>query len=138
MVAAARQGIEESKVTKKPYLIAVTVLTSTNQAMLDSLGFNCSIESLVTSLGQSAIQSGADGLVCSALEVEVLRAKLGDQALLVTPGIRPEGSTADDQQRIMTPIKALNAGSSYLVMGRPITQAQNPLEALKSINATIS
>jgi len=137
MVAAARQGIEESKVTNKPYLIAVTVLTSTNQAMLDTLGFNCSIESLVLSLGQSAIQSGADGLVCSALEVEALRAQLGDKPLLVTPGIRPEGSATDDQQRIMTPAKALNAGSSYLVIGRPITQAENPLEALKSINASI-
>jgi len=137
MVAAARQGIEESKVAKKPYLIAVTVLTSTNQDMLDALGFNCSIEHLVTSLGQSAIQAGADGLVCSALEAEALRAVLGEQPLLVTPGIRPEGSASDDQQRIMTPAKALIAGSSYLVVGRPITHADNPLEALKAINSSI-
>lgn len=137
MVSAAREGIEQSNVKNKPYLIAVTVLTSTNQSMLDSLGFNCSIEDLVVSLGETAIKSGADGLVCSALEVESLRKTLGDQPLLVTPGIRPQGSSTDDQQRIMTPAKALNAGSSYLVIGRPITQAENPLEALKKINSSI-
>lgn len=136
MVKAAHQGILESKVEHKPYLIAVTVLTSTNQQMLDALGFNSSVADLVVALGQTAIQSGADGLVCSALEAEALRKELGANALLVTPGIRPEGSASDDQQRIMTPAKALKSGSSYLVIGRPITQAENPLEALKAINAS--
>lgn len=136
MVKAAHQGILESKVEHKPYLIAVTVLTSTNQQMLDALGFNSSVVDLVVALGQTAIQSGADGLVCSALEAEALRKELGANALLVTPGIRPEGSASDDQQRIMTPAKALKSGSSYLVIGRPITQAENPLEALKAINAS--
>ncbi len=137
MVAAARQGIEESNVTKKPYLIAVTVLTSTNQTMLDALGFNCSVEKLVTSLGKMAIESGADGLVCSALEANALRATIGGMPLLVTPGIRPEGSAGDDQQRIMTPAKALKSGSSYLVIGRPITQAENPFDTLLKINQSI-
>ncbi len=138
MVAAAREGIELSETKIKPYLIAVTVLTSTNQTMLNDLGFSCSIEQLVTALGKSAIQSGADGLVCSALEVDSLRQVFGDKPLLVTPGIRPEGSNKDDQQRTMTPQMALKAGSSYLVIGRPITQAENPLAVLKAINASIN
>ena len=137
MIMAARQGIKESKVKNKPYLIAVTVLTSTNQTMLDALGFNCSIQSLVTSLGKMAIESGADGLVCSALEVDALRKELGNKPLLVTPGIRPEGSATDDQQRIMTPANALKSGSSYLVIGRPITQAKDPLESLIQINSSV-
>ncbi len=137
MIAAARQGIEASSVEKKPHLIAVTVLTSTNQAMLNALGFSCSIEDLVMSLGKSALQAGADGLVCSALEAESLRDKLGDKPLLVTPGIRPEGSASYDQQRIMTPVSAIEAGASYLVIGRPVTQAKKPLDVLNSINASM-
>ncbi|MBL7003317.1 MAG: orotidine-5'-phosphate decarboxylase [Gammaproteobacteria bacterium] len=138
MVAAAREGIEQSSSQRKPYLIAVTVLTSTNQQALDDLGFNCSIESLVNSLGTSAINAGADGLVCSALEVETLRENLGSSPLLVTPGIRPAGSAVDDQKRIMTPAKAIQSGSSYLVVGRPITQAENPLQTLKDINQSLT
>ncbi len=137
MVAAARQGIEESNVTTKPYLIAVTVLTSTNQQTLDDLGFKSSIEELVSKLGQSAIKAGADGLVCSALEVAMLRQTLGDKPLLVTPGIRPEGSDTNDQHRIMTPAQAMGAGSSYLVIGRPITQSNDPLASLESINNSL-
>lgn len=138
MVAQAREGIAQSSVKKKPYLIAVTVLTSTNQQMLDQLGFNMPVESLVKTLGQSAINAGADGLVCSALEVTALRKALGDSPLLVTPGIRPEGSASDDQQRIMTPQQAMESGSSYLVVGRPITQAASPLQVLHSINESLN
>lgn len=138
MMHAAKEGLEASDHGSKVHLIAVTVLTSTNQATLDELGFSCSVKDLVIQLGHSALNSGLDGMVCSALEVESLRAEFGEKPLLVTPGIRPEGSAADDQKRIMTPKQAMLAGSSYLVVGRPVTQAENPLLALQAINRSLA
>ena len=82
-------------------------------------------------------QSGLDGVVCSAQEAPILRQKLPSEFLLVTPGIRPIGAQQGDQKRIMTPPDAMTAGVSYMVIGRPITQAENPLEALTNINASI-
>jgi len=122
----------------KPYLIAVTVLTSMSQQDLTELGITSTPAQQALKLAQLARSSGIDGVVCSAQEAPEMRKNLTDDFLLVSPGIRPAGSKADDQRRIMTPLEALNAGSDYLVIGRPITQSDKPLEVLRTINSEIS
>jgi len=136
MLMAAREGIDMIGVNR-PYLIAVSLLTSLSASDLRQLGIEQEPQVFVERLAQLAMDSGLDGLVCSAREARGLRANLGDAPLLVTPGIRPEGSANDDQQRIVTPQQAIEDGASYLVIGRPITQHPNPSEALMSINASI-
>jgi len=121
-----------------PILIGVTVLTSMNQAQLAATNVSQSPEEQVTHLASLCANAGLSGVVCSALEVELLRKKRGDSFVLVTPGIRPEGSAHGDQQRIMTPVQATAAGSSYLVIGRPITEAHDPLSVIRSINRSIA
>ncbi|MCG7547615.1 orotidine-5'-phosphate decarboxylase [Pseudoalteromonas sp. Of7M-16] len=123
---------------KAPLLIAVTVLTSMDQAQLDKLGIDKTPQEQVLYLAKLAKESGLDGVVCSAQEAESLKAELGNEFKLVTPGIRPAGSDAGDQKRIMTPAKAIAAGSDYLVIGRPITKAENPAQALREINLSIA
>lgn len=120
-----------------PKLIAVTVLTSMSQAQLEGVGVARPLTAQVLSLAELAQQCGLDGVVCSAKEAPILRASLGDDFLLVTPGIRPAGSEYYDQKRVMTPEDALKAGVSYLVMGRPIREADNPNEMLKKIQQTL-
>jgi len=137
MLVAAREGVEMIGVNR-PYLIAVSLLTSMSASDLRQLGIEQEPQAFVERLAQLAIDSGLDGLVCSAREARGLREKLGDAPLLVTPGIRPDGSASDDQQRTVTPQQAIANGASYLVIGRPITQHPNPSEALMSINASIS
>lgn len=127
----------ESLRQDRPKLIAVTVLTSMDAAQLVSVGINVSPKDQVVNLARLTQQSGLDGVVCSAQEAVILRQELSKEFLLVTPGIRPVGAAQDDQKRIMTPPEAMEAGVSYMVIGRPITQAANPLEALKNINASI-
>ena len=136
MLVAAREGVDMIGVNR-PYLIAVSLLTSMSASDLRQLGIEQEPQAFVERLAQLAIDSGLDGLVCSARETRGLREKLGDAPLLVTPGIRPEGSASDDQQRIVTPQQAIEDGASYLVIGRPITQHPDPSEALTSINASI-
>ena len=136
MLEAAREGIEMIGVNR-PYLTAVSLLTSISKADLRQLGIEQEPQAFVERLARLAIDSGLDGLVCSAREARGLRAILGDTPLLVTPGIRPEGSAADDQQRIATPHQAIADGASYLVIGRPVTQHPDPSEALRSINASL-
>ena len=136
MMRAAKDSIDECD--HSPYLIAVTVLTSMDQEQLAQIGVNALMVEQVKSLAALAKSSGLDGVVCSAMEVDVLKAKLGSDFLLVTPGIRPDGTDKNDQKRIMTPKLALSSGSDYLVIGRPITQASDPLAALQSIQSTIS
>nr|WP_097461875.1 orotidine-5'-phosphate decarboxylase [Mangrovitalea sediminis] len=121
-----------------PLLIAVTVLTSLEQADLQEIGLDCEPLVQVDRLARLAQDCGLDGVVCSAQEASELRRKLGNDFALVTPGIRPAFAAKDDQKRIMTPADALRAGSSYLVIGRPITQAQDPLEALRQIQVEIA
>ena len=118
---------------KPPKLIAVTVLTSMAQEDLAELGIAATPAELVLRLATLARDSGLDGVVCSAQEAALLRGACGDEFCLVTPGIRPADAAADDQSRIMTPRAALESGSSYLVIGRPITQAPDPLQALQDI-----
>ena len=135
MMQAAREGIDI--VAQRPFLIAVTVLTSMTTKDLLNLGIEKPIPELVDQLTRNTISSGLDGVVCSALEAPVLRANFGNAPLLVTPGIRPEWAANDDQQRIVTPQQALADGASYLVIGRPITRHQNPAQALEMISASI-
>ena len=136
MMQAAREGIEI--VAQRPFLIAVTVLTSMSARDLQGLGIATPLPQIVDQLARNAISNGLDGVVCSAQEAPALRASIGDAALLVTPGIRPDWAAADDQQRIVTPQQAIADGASYLVIGRPITRHENPAQALEMISASIS
>ncbi len=135
MMQAARDGIEI--VAQRPFLIGVTVLTSMASQDLKEIGIDMSVPQLVDRLARNAMANGLDGVVCSAQEVPELRTSIGDSALLVTPGIRPDWAAANDQQRIVTPQQALADGSSYLVIGRPITQHDDPAAALELINESI-
>ena len=131
MMDAAREALVN--IENRPKLIAVTILTSMAQEDLHGIGINASPSQMVPLLAGLANDSGLDGVVCSAQEAFLLRQQLGRDFCLVTPGIRPANAAADDQARIMTPRAALEAGSSYLVIGRPITQAPDPLQALQDI-----
>jgi len=135
MLEAARAAVDKSE--QRPLLVAVTVLTSIDQQALAEIGMPGSIEQTVLRLAGLAKDSGLDGVVCSALETPALRRTLGTEFCLVTPGIRPTASDTDDQSRVATPAEALRQGSNYLVIGRPITQAADPLQALRRISADI-
>lgn len=131
MMETAREALEN--VEHRPLLIAVTILTSMAQEDLHGIGINASPAQMVPLLAGLAHDAGLDGVVCSAQEASVLRQQFGAGFNLVTPGIRPANAAANDQSRIMTPRAAIEAGSSYLVIGRPITQAPDPLAALQEI-----
>jgi len=135
MMTAARQAIGNN--TDRPLLIGVTLLTSMDQTTFDEIGLQGSIPDTVLRLAALADNSGLDGVVCSAQEATILRTQYGEHFQLVTPGIRPENSVQGDQHRVMTPAKAILAGSSYLVIGRPITAAQNPMAALAAIELSL-
>ena len=123
---------------KAPLLIGVTVLTSMVQSDMIPLGLDVSPAEQVIRLATLTKTSGLDGVVCSANEAHELKALLGADFKLVTPGIRPTGSAAGDQRRVMTPTAAVEAGADYLVIGRPITQAADPAAMLASINAELA
>ncbi|WP_114890269.1 orotidine-5'-phosphate decarboxylase [Haemophilus influenzae] len=135
--------MEDAKKILEPYgkdaplLIAVTVLTSMEDLDLLQIGINASPMEQVLRLAHLTQRAGLDGVVCSPQEVEILRNACGEDFKLVTPGIRPIGTDFGDQRRVMTPTAAIRAGSDYLVIGRPITQADNPAEILRSINVSI-
>lgn len=135
MMQAAADAIANT--SQHPKLIAVTMLTSMAQDDLADLGIVDTPAQMVSRLATLARDCGLDGVVCSAQEATLLRANLGKAFCLVTPGIRPLQASLDDQSRVMTPQAALLAGSSYLVIGRPITQAADPLQALRAINLEI-
>jgi len=134
MLEAASEAMQHS--LHKPLLIGVTLLTSSDESTLVDMGLQPGIEKHVSRLAKIAQESGLDGVVCSANECTTLRHELGATFKLVTPGIRLERSqvVGDDQQRISTPKEALQSGASYLVIGRPITQAVNPLKTLNTIS----
>lgn len=119
-------------------LLGVTVLTSMDQNSLDLLGINQTPADRVSHLASLARDSGMSGLVCSTHEVSTLRAQHGEHFKLVTPGVRPTGSAAGDQKRIMTPAQAREVGSNYIVVGRPIYGAEDPAAAVEAINAELS
>lgn len=137
MMMAAREAFDAGA-GSSPLLIAVTILTSLGQDDLTEVGLSGAPAENVLRLAGLAHACGLDGVVCSPLEVIALRAALGASFQLVTPGVRPAGSAQDDQKRVMTPAQAVQAGASYLVIGRPITQAVDPIATLKRINAEIS
>ncbi len=136
MLLAAREAVD--KYQQKPLLIAVTLLTSLQQADLAELGIETTTQEMVLRLASLAQRSGLDGVVCSPQEISLLREKLPGDFQLVTPGIRPLGSAKNDQKRTLTPAQALQAGSNYLVIGRPITAAPDPLLALQNIMAELN
>lgn len=136
MMQTARDAINEN--SPIPLLIAVTVLTSMDQPTLNQTGANGSVGDQVLRLANLAQQAGLDGVVCSAQEAALLRNTLGTEFCLVTPGIRPADAKADDQSRITTPAEAMRLGANYLVIGRPITQAADPLLALQKIHEQIA
>jgi orotidine-5'-phosphate decarboxylase len=119
-------------------ILAVTVLTSYDDADLEAAGYALGVSSLVARRAAQAREIGVDGLVCSAEEAAALRSHVGTSMMLVTPGIRPAGAAAGDQKRVMTPARAIAAGADYLVVGRPIVEAADPKAAAKSIVAEIA
>ncbi|MBX9755895.1 MAG: orotidine-5'-phosphate decarboxylase [Pseudomonadaceae bacterium] len=135
MMAACRETLEQIS-GPKPLLIGVTVLTSMEREDLAGIGLDVEPQAQVLRLAGLAQQAGLDGLVCSAQEASALKTA-HPQLQLVTPGIRPAGSAQDDQRRILTPAQALQAGSDYLVIGRPISQASNPQQALAAVLAEL-
>jgi orotidine-5'-phosphate decarboxylase len=130
MLAAAAEAAQASGA---PRLLAVTVLTSMDAVELKSAGVCSTLAEQVLRLARLAKSAGINGMVCSAEEVASLRVELGPEALLVVPGIRPAGSDLNDQRRIATPAEAIASGASMLVVGRPITQAADPAQAVRSI-----
>lgn len=133
MMEAAADVVANSR--NKPLLIGVTVLTSMEQSDLAEIGLDVAPEEQVLRLAKLAQSSGLDGVVCSAHEAVPLRQNLGEDFVLVTPGIRLDiAGNDDDQRRIMTPAEALAAGSTYLVMGRPVTQSADPIAVLREVN----
>lgn len=133
MLQAARKAIDAASPRQRPLLIGVTLLTSLDEHDLKTLHISDSIESTVLNLATLAKKCGLDGVVCSAAELSMLRKTFGKDFLLITPGIRFENDASADQKRIATPEAALQAGADYLVMGRSMTSAKNPLETLKKI-----
>jgi orotidine-5'-phosphate decarboxylase len=121
----------------KPLVLGVTVLTSHDKLSLERVGINAPVQDTVMNLAQLAEKANIDGLVCSGVEVDALRKEFGDRFTLVVPGIRP-GTDKHDQKRVTTPAEAVSKGADYLVIGRAITEAQNPEEVVDKIVKSIS
>lgn len=132
MLSASREAVDDS--ARRPLLLGVTMLTSHSNTDLQELGLIDGSEAQVVRLARLVQQAGLDGVVCSAREAPALRKVHGAEFCLVTPGIRPMGSPTGDQQRVATPLAAIQAGADYLVIGRPITQAADPMGVLMAIN----
>lgn len=136
MMTAAREALTSS--SSRPLLIAVTLLTSINYPLLRQIGLMGTPEENVLRLAQLAHRAGLDGVVCSGLEASALRQAQGENFLLITPGIRPSSAPTEDQQRVLTPREATARGADYLVIGRPITAARDPMKALEAIETEIN
>ena len=136
MMEAARAAL--TKVEKRPRIVAVTLLTSMGANDMAGVGLGDSPQAAVLKLARLAQASGLDGVVCSAQEAAALRRQCGNHFMLVTPGIRPADAGRDDQSRTAAPREAIAGGADYLVIGRPITRAPDPLAALRAINAEIA
>lgn len=135
MLAACREGAEEAaeRLGARPKLVAITVLTSMDQEALAQIGIDAPVAEEAARLASLAKVNGIDGIVCSPQEAHAMRQLLGEDALIVTPGVRPAGAALGDQSRVATPAAALEAGASHLVIGRPITSADDPVEAYEAI-----
>lgn len=133
MLEAAVEGAKRGSPGGPPHVVAVTVLTSLDRAALSDLHIPLRAADLVMAWARLARESGLNGVVASAREAAALRRECGDEFLIVTPGIRPASSEADDQRRVVTPAEAVRAGADVLVVGRPITRANDPAAAAKKI-----
>ena len=131
MIRAAVEAARSAK--QKPWILAVTALTSLDAADLRAVGVNEDVSAYVVRLAKLAQENGADGVICAATEIEMLRQACGPDFKLVVPGIRPKGSAAGDQKRVMTPGQAFRLGADHLVIGRPITEADSPEASAKAI-----
>ena len=136
MLEAAADAI--SHVEEPPLIIAVTILTSLDDEALGQIGFQSSAKQMTLHLASLARDAGIDGVVSSAHDIAAMKDDFGEEFLVVTPGIRPLGSASGDQARIATPKSAVSSGADYLVIGRPITQAERPIEALESILSEVA
>ncbi len=130
--AGAREGAKLASIPT-PATLAITVLTSMSQEALSQVGIDRPVDDQVLSMARLAQESGLSGVVASPKEAAMLREALGPDAFIVTPGVRPKGSDLGDQSRIATPKEAFDAGASHIVIGRPITDAENPIEAFREI-----
>ena len=136
MMKACSDAVDrEAKALKitKPKVIAVTVLTSMDENSLKKTGVNDNMEKQVLTLAKLAKDASLDGVVASPSEVKLIRKELGDEFIIVAPGVRPEWAAVNDQKRIATPKEAISNGATYIVVGRPITEAQDPLAAAKKV-----
>jgi orotidine-5'-phosphate decarboxylase len=136
MLEAAVKGAEDGcaeGVHEKPFLLGVTILTSMGQDDMNKLGIAGKVSDKVLELAAMAKDAGLDGVVASAKEVRAIKEKVGKEFVVVTPGIRPEWAAAGDQKRVVTPKQAITDGADYIVVGRPIVAAEDPLEAAKRI-----
>lgn len=136
MMVAAKAGLSKGTPTGQvaPKLIAVTQLTSTSETIMHSdQNIQTSLEASVIHYAQKTAEAGLDGVVCSAHEVAKIKVATGQNFICLTPGIRPAGTAVGDQKRVMTPAQARQIGSDYIVVGRPITQAKNPVAAYRTI-----
>jgi orotidine-5'-phosphate decarboxylase len=124
--------------TERPRLLAVTILTSSTIETLRQVGIDHSVQDMVVRLARLAKASGMDGVVASPLEIGLIRDVCGPDFLIVTPGVRPSFAAVDDQKRIMTPAEAVASGADYLVIGRPIAKAGDPVHAAECIAAEIT
>jgi orotidine-5'-phosphate decarboxylase len=131
MISAASSTLPKVEIT------AVTILTSLDQEQMIAMGLSENIESLTLTLAKNAVNSGARAIVSSPQEVSLLRRHLGEKVILITPGVRPSGAERDDQERIMTPRQAIEAGADFVVIGRPITKASDPKQAADAITASL-
>ena len=131
MICAASSTLPNVEIT------AVTILTSLDQEQMITMGLNENIETLTLSLAKNAVNSGARAIVSSPQEVSLLRKHLGEKVTLITPGVRPSGADRDDQERVMTPREAIDAGADFVVIGRPITKASDPKQAAEAITASL-
>lgn len=123
---------------KRLKILAVTVLTSLDQAAIEKSGYAIRLDDLVMKRAEFAVEAGADGVVASAAEAERIRSRFGNKLVIVTPGVRPAGAALNDQKRVLTPASAIRAGADYLVVGRPIVEAADPAAAAAAIAAEIA
>lgn len=135
MLAACREGAEEAAESRdeRTKLVAITVLTSMSQDSLTEIGIDNAVADEAARLAKLGVSNGTDGIVCSPVEAEEMRALLGPDALIVTPGVRPAGAALGDQTRVATPAQAIRRGASHIVVGRPITGADDPVAAFENI-----
>ena len=136
MLAACREGVEEAR-EDRAKLVAITVLTSMNQDSLAEIGVESPVAEEAARLAKLAQTNGIDGIVCSPMEAHDMRELLGPDALIVTPGVRPVGAALGDQSRVATPSQAIERGASHIVVGRPITGADDPVAAFDAIVAEL-